>query len=306
MATSSKSANLTILFADIAGSTRLYDRLGDAEAYDKIVSCLSLMGSLVKINQGKVVETIGDEIMCSFENPNHAVQAASAMHEAMKPEIVNSIGVRVGMHSGLTGIDNGHPFGDVVNVAARMAGLARSGQIITTKDTVQMLDGSNRANTRAFDRVMVKGKPMPIDTFEIVWDQGDSTSIFPGAPVKPQQATVPITVLTITYQGVTKEIDENEASLSIGRSTQNIMSVASANASRNHSSIEFRSGHIIYTDHSTNGSYIRTEPGKRSSDGLDFFLHRDEWSMGGTGVISLGEPIDDSNEHLIHFSCSRR
>lgn len=296
------STELVIFFADVAGSTRLYERLGDQSAHEKVVSYLDTWASLVKINSGRVIETVGDEIMCCFADPNHAIKAANAIQEMMRPEIIHSVGVRIGMHFGVTGLDGGHPFGDTVNVAARMAGLARGGQIITTSETVSKLNGSNRANARKFDRVMVKGKMTPIDTYELVWDHGESTSLFQGAVPVIQENRLPQASLSLQFDAFTTEIDANNTTITIGRSTKNQLVVNSANASRQHATIEFRSGHIIFSDHSTNGSYLKTEPGKRACDGLTLFLHREEWIMGGTGVISLGAPIEDEDSLLIHFN----
>lgn len=306
MPVSSVTKNLAILFADIVGSTSLYDQLGDHLAHIKIVNCLNLMGALVKNGRGLVVGTIGDEIMCSFEDPNDAFQTAIAIQESMQEEMANSIGVRVGMHFGLTGIENGHPFGDVVNVASRMADLARHGRIIISKDTANHLNRFNKAKIRAFDRVRVKGKPQPIETYEIIWDQRDITSIFKGSTTARTKKSLPVVCLSLSYQSFTSQINASKTSLSIGRSPKNDLIVVSENASRNHAVIEYRNGSIFITDHSTNGCYIKTESGNSSSDGLDFFLHRNEWVMRGRGVICLGEPIHKGFTYLIHFSVSHR
>jgi len=304
MPVSSVTKNLAILFADIVGSTSLYDQLGDHLAHIKIVNYLNLMGAVVKDGRGLVVGTIGDEIMCSFEDPNDAFQTAIAIQESMQEEMANSIGVRVGMHFGLTGIENGHPFGDVVNVASRMTDLARHGRIIISKDTANHLNRFNKANIRAFDRVMVKGKPQPIETYEIIWDQRDPTFIFKGSKSTRTKRSLPVVCLSLTYRSFTSQINAFKTSLSIGRSPQNDLTVASKNASRNHAAIEYRNGSIFFTDHSTNGCYIKTESGNSSSDGLDFFIHRNEWVMGGRGVICLGESIYKGFTDLIHFSVS--
>jgi len=299
------SIEMTIMFADITGSTLLYNRLGDKEAHNKVVACLKLMGNEVEHYQGQVVETIGDEIMCSFYDSHNAIHAAQAIQEAMQPEAQNGIGARVGMQSGLTSIDKGHPFGDVVNMAARMAGLARTGQIVTTEDTVQRLPSLMGAFVRPLGRVKVKGKPDPIETYEILWDREGGTNVTLDVPMQSTQSQLPKATVMLRSQQGNVEVTDMSPDLALGRNTQNDLVVGSANASRNHASIECRNGHIVFVDHSSNGSYIRTNSSKPDSDGLNLFLHRDEWVMDSTGVISLGEPIQDSSVDLIHFASVR-
>lgn len=71
-----KTTNLTILFADISGSTRLYEVLGDGPARAKVASCLQMLADVTERHNGTVIKTIGDEIMCTFPNAEVSVAAA--------------------------------------------------------------------------------------------------------------------------------------------------------------------------------------------------------------------------------------
>ena len=82
-----KTTNLTILFADISGSTRLYEILGDAPARAKVASCLQLLTDVTERHGGTVIKTIGDEIMCTFPNAEVSVGAACEMHEMLEDDI---------------------------------------------------------------------------------------------------------------------------------------------------------------------------------------------------------------------------
>ena len=63
-------------------------------------------------------------------------------------------------------------------------------------------------------------------------------------------------------------------------------------------------GKLIFSDESTNGSFLRTRPGNRAGDNLELYLHHQDWIMESSGIISLGEPISDNGQHLIHFECT--
>ncbi len=163
---SPKSANLAIMFADISGSTRLFEVLGDSNARAIIAETLHVLTDIVHTYSGKVIKTIGDEIMCTFPTADDATNAACQMQEdldeinttqdADKPEIK----IRVGLHFGPALLEGGDVFGDAVNVAARMAAQAKGGQIITTKTTLDLLEPIMQASARFVDNAPIKGKKM--------------------------------------------------------------------------------------------------------------------------------------------------
>ena len=121
-----KTTNVTILFADISGSTRLYELLGDAPARAKVASCLKLLTDVTERYGGTVIKTIGDEIMCTYPDAETAVNAACEMHEILMDDITEtvsgliSLAIRVGLHHGPAILEAGDVYGDAVNVAARL------------------------------------------------------------------------------------------------------------------------------------------------------------------------------------------
>jgi len=128
--------SLTILFADISGSTRLYETLGDKIALEKIDHCLTLLGKVAQRYSGEVIKTIGDEIMCAFPTASSAVEAAMVMQQDLIAS-TSTLHVRIGLHFGEVIRDGSDVFGDAVNVAARMTRLAVPDQIMTTRETAE-------------------------------------------------------------------------------------------------------------------------------------------------------------------------
>src|SRR5690606_22891422 len=132
---------LAILFADICGSTKLYDTLGDAKARDTVARGIAVMTDATTRNRGRVIKTIGDEVMSTFKTAAGATEAAAEMQDDMKAVMVDGVPIfiRVGYHFGPALIEGADVFGDAVNVAARMAGQAKAAQILTTAGTVKHL-----------------------------------------------------------------------------------------------------------------------------------------------------------------------
>jgi len=150
-----------VLFADIAGSTKLYEALGDGPAKSLIDEALAALRGITERHRGRVIKTIGDEVMCLFADAERGFLAATDMQTVVNALVVVK-GVkrmiRVGFHAGPVIEEKGDVFGDTVNVAARMAGLAKGMQIMTTRATVDALPAALRASTRPIAALAVKGK----------------------------------------------------------------------------------------------------------------------------------------------------
>lgn len=297
-----KQQEMTILFADVADSVALHDSLGDIVAHEKIVDCLQKMSAIIAQHHGRVVETIGDEIMCVFNTADQAFHAACTIQEVLRKSASSNLNVRVGFNHDLTNIDDGHPFGDPVNMAARMVNLAKAGQIIISQQAYQALSPMCRNQTRHFNRMLIKGKQTACDIYEVLWDRDDSTIKFTRVN-EEQYNRYATTTVKIAYHNFEKTLHLNDKRYTIGRGNTCDLQVFTDVASRLHATIKTAQGKLIFTDESTNGSYVRTRPGHRASDDLDLYLHHQDWIMESSGTISLGEPVADNSQHPLFFEC---
>lgn len=298
-----RTQEMTILFADVASSVELYESLGDIEAHQLVVDCLNAMAQLIMRNHGKVIETIGDEIMAAFAQPDFAYNAACDIQDAVQGRANLPLGIRIGFHTGPTALDKGHhPFGDTVHVAARMVALAKAEQILISQQTYLRLSASNRQSTRHFNRILLKGKNSPTDIHEVLWNDIDSTKSYTHL-AGPNFKRQTVTGVRLSYVNKDVDVTVYNAAITVGRSEQCSLVVDSDLASRLHATFRYQQGKVIVSDQSTNGTFITTREGQRASDSLNLFLHHEDWVMQSSGIISLGEPISAQNSRLIHFSC---
>jgi len=286
-----------ILFADISGSTKLYEQHGDTTAREIVGNCLAVLASITGDCQGRVVKTIGDELMAVFPQADLAADAAARMQETTGMQsLANGIpvSIRVGFHFGPVLEENGDLFGDTVNIAAHVAAQAKALQILTTRETIAALPAESVPPTRTVDTVRFKGREQPVELCELLWGQQTDQTIT-GGPAHVRELRP--ARLNVRYGQQEIVLDESRTVLTIGRADQNEMIVARAGVSRLHARIEYRRGQFVLIEQSTNGTEIRR------ADGKQVFLHRDQMPLEGSGVIRLGCGTGADEPVAIHYTC---
>jgi adenylate cyclase len=286
-----------ILFADVSGSTQLYDMLGDEQAKQIVTFCLDRLSDITGGRSGSVVKTIGDEILALFPTADSAVQAACDMQQYMQDNATNGpvqLAIRVGVHFGHVLQTDDDIFGDAVNVAARVTALSKSRQILTTEETVGSLSEDLAKLSREVDHTTIKGKRTALSIFEVVWERPeDVTRLAPGAAM---HRAIEDNALRLRYQDRDYSFEKG-ASLTLGRGDHCDVMTGGRLTSRIHARIEYRRGKFVLIDESTNGTFVRTQ------DGKEVYLRREELPLWGTGVISMGEAAATEPEEAISFLC---
>src|SRR5208283_2954678 len=139
-----KITSLTFLFTDLKGSTDLYERVGDLVAFDIVKEHFRILHEIIAAESGAVVKTIGDAVMATFSTPDRALAAALRIREAMRvlnekrnnEDLLLKIGIHEGPCLAVTFNDRQDYFGQTVNIAARVQGLAVSRAILATGSVV--------------------------------------------------------------------------------------------------------------------------------------------------------------------------
>ncbi len=292
------SRHLVIVFADVSGSTQLYERHGDDIARAVIARCLDALRDVTLRHAGTVIKYIGDEALCTFHEPDAAGIAVCDMQEAIAeldtgdlvPEGLQ-LAIRVGLHFGPALLEGGDVYGDAVNIAARMAAQAKAGQIITTRETFEGFGPILQASCRLIARENIKGKSETMELHELLWLQDDATRM--GSGVLKTMGAEP-GCLTLAYRGQTYSVNAERTRTVLGRSSSAEIAVDESLASRQHAVVEFRRGRFFLIDQSLNGTYLL-------QDGDEHFLRREEMALSGSGQISLGRPFHERPSGIITF-----
>ena len=289
-----------VMFADVTGSTKLYETLGDENANRIIGKTIDIMAKITEGYRGFVIKTIGDEIMCRFSSANDCVRAAIECQEEVSAGIQGEdtkISIKVGLHFGAAILmEDGDVFGDAVNVSARMAGIAKGAQIITTQETVNLLDADLQDMSRQFDKTNVKGKEEEIIVHQVVWEASDDVTRIEISSDELKEETK---YLALEFQGNQQRLtSDDHRTFVIGRGVQSDLLCKTRLASRTHATLEFRRGKFLLTDQSSNGTFVKTD------DGEEIFLRRQELMLWGSGYIGLGEEVSKEDpSDVIRFSC---
>ena len=289
----------TILFADVSGSTRLFETKGDVEARRLIAAVLDALTVICQQHGGRVIKTIGDGIMCTLPGALNGVLAACDMQRKMARDIDfvrDNLAVRIGFHHGDALEENGDVYGDAVNTAARMASLAKREQIVTTASTV---DGVQKApETRSLGRARVSGKLLPIEIVDVIWQEDTSgmTMVQSAIRIGDLPGAAPAkSKLKLRHRGNLIELTEDSEPFMMGREATNGLVVEADWVSRTHAQIEFKRGHFMIIDRSTNATYVTI------GQDVELRVHRDELHLRKSGSISMGQSATINTHDLIHF-----
>lgn len=291
-----------ILFCDVVGSTRLYRELGDDSALVVISDCLATISNQIADGRGQVLKTIGDEIMAIFPDAASAYDAAVTIQKSCSVGAGHhrsdrkEVHFRIGFHCGPVILCDGDVFGTTVNIAARLASLAKADQIITTALTIEQLDKARRATTRVI-AAHARGLG-DLVVAEVTWHSSEVTEtvIFPQAS-SPSLPSSP-GVLRILSDGRRSVFGQDCESLTLGRAPENSVVIPSRFASRRHATIEQRWGRWVLIDHSTNGTFVR--PAGNS----EVCICCEETILYSAGSLSLGRSCQDGNGADIEFVLS--
>ncbi len=298
----------TVMFADIQDSTRLYEVLGDETAARLVTGGVEAMVQQIARTGGVVVKTLGDGVLCRFSTPHDAVAAVRAIMTGHD----NRIRIKIGLdHGNVLLDDTGDIFGDVVNCAARISGLARASETLASGAVVDAFGIQPPGGIRfePLKRVTLRGRQEPVDLFflsdptlreqeeAVEADETESPTIFMDpsevAAAQPQAQFARLRVI-LDYQGEMAELSVDNPRILLGRSEHCDVTVRCHNTSREHATMSLERGRLSIKDHSRNGTYVIL-PGRRIS------LIREMMDLPDVGVVSLGQDETEGEAALVGF-----
>ena len=284
-----------VMFADVSGSTHMYETLGDRKALAVIERCIKVMTRATEIHGGRLIKTIGDEVLVVFPDVPSGCRAAIDMQFGILslPESMElGTSIYCGLHWGEVTFTDNDIFGDTVNVAARTVQAAKKGQIVISGEAMRLLPAELRGKIRFLGADAVKGKAEPIEMYELLWESdADLTEM---VSHRASAREMPIG-MSLSYLGKKYSVAKAQPLLTLGRDPSSGLITTDKLASRNHARIFKEKDRFTYTDFSSNGTYIHIA-------GQDeVFVRRDAMVLNGSGTISFGRPCKEDAKVAIEF-----
>ncbi len=303
----------TVLFADLRGSTSMYETLGNADATAVVTQSVALLVQVVEEHGGQVVKTLGDGLMAIFPRPSAGVQASDDMHDSLariglpattqapgaadgtESRAPVSLKLQCGLAHGEVVEMSGDIFGDAVNVAARLLDHAGDNETLATLSLVDGLQDWERSRFRSLDRMQLRGRVEPVHVYllEAVRRFGDTAATAFGdmapASIEPEG-------IRLIWLDVNRIYSGTSLPVILGRSPQATYIIDDNRVSRSHARIDWHGGTFQLTDLSYNGTYVRFD-----NDPEIISLRRGACTLHGAGVIGLGTPPSEPVSPCVRF-----
>ena len=292
-----KDLEVAIVFADVVGSTQLYDEFGDVKANETVAACLDVMKDATHQFDGTVIKTIGDEVMSTFASADDAMGAAVMMQAQItsgsKKKGSIRVSIRIGCHYGPVVQEQNDIFGAAVHTANRMTSQAKARQIVLSGETVKQLSPGLKKQTRQIDVASVRGRIDEVALHEFLWNPDEATSMLP--TIEWENRARKMSKLVLSFRDRTVEVNDQNKNINIGRADDNDLVVKGNLISRIHAKLELRRGKFVLIDQSTNGTFVQNVQGD------ELFVRRDSTEINGEGTIGLGRAEQPGSSLAIHY-----
>ncbi|MDP3702198.1 MAG: adenylate/guanylate cyclase domain-containing protein [Hylemonella sp.] len=301
--------NTTVVFTDLAGSTSVFESLGNIRATRAVTQLTRWICEVLQARGGQVIKTLGDGVLTVFDDATsaiHAVVDLQRQHQMnlLQQPLAEHLPIRVGIATGEVEIVNGDCYGDAVNIASRLSDLAGPHEIwVESLD----LDYSSRANGiryRPLGPISVRGRVEPCNVYQVEWHEDQSTDfITMQGEVDPMSKAATADALGqevhLSWGDEMRVYRAFELPVHIGRIRHCEFVVVDPRVSRTHARLEWRHGRIMLIDMSSYGTWIRFV-GTRS----ELLLRREECVLHGRGQIALGAAFSDASAPTLNFEVS--
>lgn len=294
----------TVVFADISGSTSLYETLGNERATEAVTQVTQWIGDTVESYGGRVVKKLGDGVLGIFGDASSAVTAMTAMlrqHQARLDRWPQPLrmDIRVGVASGEVVDVDGDCYGDAVNVASRLCERAGPAEIWGTETAVLLAGAAPDAWYRKLGMMEIRGKSELLMLYQVEWRENeapDSLTMQAALVSSFAPADSILGQIQFSWHGVDMSFSSTDAPVHIGRATNAQLCINDPRVSRLHARIDWRNSGFVLTDMSSFGTWVRFD-GSNSP----VRLRRDTCILHGTGQIALGVSFNEPSAPVMNF-----
>ena len=297
----------TVVFADLSGSTSLYETLGNERATEAVTQLTQWIGDTIEAHGGRVVKKLGDGVLAIFGDASRAVSAMAVMHREHKARLDRwpkplRMDICVGVATGEVVDVDGDCYGDAVNVASRLCERAGPAEIWATEASVLLAGVAADVWYRKLGLMEIRGKAESLMLYQVEWRENE----------EPDSLTMQAALLSgftpmdsilgqiqFSWHGVDMSFTSVDAPVHVGRATDAQLCINDPRVSRLHARIDWRNSGFVLTDMSSFGTWVRF-------DGSDspVRLRRDACILHGSGQIALGVSFAEPSAPIMTFSAA--
>lgn len=299
-------AVFTVVFADLTGSTGVFESLGNAKATQAITRLTQWIGEVCTHHNGVVVKSLGDGVLMVFKENADAVDAVIDMQRVHTERIKSwpdslKMRLQVGLARGDVVTQDGDFFGDAVNVAARLSDLSGPDQILGTEAVIDQLPHDSSVRSRCLGAMDIRGRDGACTVYQVEWQNELLTEFF----------TMPASLTSLTLARPVRKLGEIDLSwldvqasftsadlpIYLGRVADAQFVVNDPRVSRLHAKITWRAGKFYIEDISSFGTWVRFAGAKNVVS-----LRRNDCVLLVPGELALGGPFEDFTVPTVSFT----
>jgi adenylate cyclase len=297
----------TVLFADLTGSTTVFEALGNERATEVVTKITQWICKVCEACGGRVVKTLGDGVLAVFPQTSQGLRAAVELQRRHHKRLAQwpaqaRMDLQIGLSAGDVVEVEGDCYGDAVNVASRLADLSGAEQIWATESAVMGLEPPQGVRLRSLGNVPIRGKADAPVLYRVEWMEDTQTRhlTMPGNMDMLEAARAPArstgAMVRLAWLDTSGEFAAGKMPVHIGRVDEAEFVVADQRVSRLHARVDWRDGRFMLTDLSSYGTWVRMGGG-----GAEVALRRGDCVLSGTGEIALGASFDDFTVPTLSF-----
>jgi class 3 adenylate cyclase len=296
----------TVVFADLFGSTGVFESLGNAKATELVTEITTWLGARFTVNGGRVIKFLGDGVLVVFAENRQAVHAVIDVQRAYEAQFLiasndTKMPLRVGVARGDVEMVGDDCYGDAVNISARLSELTGPHQIWVNAEVVVGTQLVHEFRLRPLGQIQVRGRSEPCNVYQLEWQEDVDSDFFTiQSPLVDGLVELNSDVLggqiEMGWLDYIKNFKAYELPVYIGRERQAEFMVNDPRVSRHHARLDWRNGSIMLVDVSSYGCWVRF-----AGSSSDVLLRREECVLHGRGEIALGTPFSDLSAPVITF-----
>ncbi|MEM9222981.1 MAG: adenylate/guanylate cyclase domain-containing protein [Pseudomonadota bacterium] len=288
-----QTATVSVLIADIAGSTALYRRLGDIAAQALVAEKVKSLRTIIDTHDGTFIAQKGDDVLATFQDPAKALAAGRQMLTSTGDD---ALSIHAGINFGRVVLADGDIFGDAVNIASRLSSLANNDEICLSEEFVNELSPEASADIYPLGPFQMKGVGGHRNIFSVQSESADANTEVGRTRfgvLGSEKEALDATALLLTHNDRSM-VCQDGRSLVIGRSSDCDLLLPHSWVSRRHAQLSLASGRPTLTDTSSLGTFVLVESGR------EIVLRRETMVLPAKGVISPS--VSASNEEAEHIA----